>query len=87
MNPGAYFPRITNLVTRSVAQTGEERGELATGGGIGILLEDDLLKFGDGGNLQGTRVSDHYSASRFRDSESGLTRVWLLINRFAVVST
>lgn len=52
------FPRVTNLVTRGVTQTGEERGELATGGGIGVLLEDDFFKFGGGGDLKGSRISD-----------------------------
>jgi hypothetical protein len=42
---------ITNLVTSGVSQTGEQGGELAANGGIGVLLEDDLVELCGGGDL------------------------------------
>lgn len=39
----------THLVASGVSETGEERGELAADGSIGVLLEDDLVEgFGRG---------------------------------------
>jgi hypothetical protein len=76
---------ITNLVTSGVSQTGEEGGELAADGGIGVLLEDDLIELGGGADLtQWLLETVRTLAIIFRWI---LTRVWLLINRFAVVST
>jgi hypothetical protein len=43
--------RVTNLVTRGVTKTGEQRGELASDRSIGVLLEDDLLESGSIGYL------------------------------------
>lgn len=42
---------VTNLVTRGVTKTGEQRGELAGDRSVGVLLEDDLLESGSIGNL------------------------------------
>lgn len=47
----------TNLVTSGIAQTGEERGELAAHRGGGIFLEDDLVEATGGRNLGDNRVS------------------------------
>lgn len=83
--PQSLTQGMTNLVASGVSQTGEERGELAADGGGGVLLEDDLLEFGCGGDLeesQSATIASHASAI-----ESDLTLVWLLIKRFAVVST
>lgn len=46
---GGYI--VTNLVTSGVSETGEQGGELAANGGIGVLLEDDLVELGHGGDL------------------------------------
>lgn len=75
---------MTNLVTSSVSQAGEQRGKLATDRGIGVLLEDNLLESSRTGNL-----SDMSLATDPPQLHTGLqlTRVWLLINRLAVVST
>lgn len=57
---GSYssLARVTNLVTSSVAQTGEERGELATSGGLGVLLEDNLVELAGVGDLWSIFVSN-----------------------------
>lgn len=76
---------MTNLVASGVAQTGEQRGELAADGGSGVLLEDDLVESRGRSDLeesQSATIAAHASSI-----ESDLTLVWLLINRFAVVST
>lgn len=76
---------MTNLVASGVAQTGEQRGELAADGGTRVLLEDDLVESSGRGDLvesQSATIAAHASAIK-----SDLTLVWLLINRFAVVST
>jgi hypothetical protein len=76
---------MTNLVASGVTQTGEERGELAADGGIGVLLEDDLVESSGRSDLaefQSATIAAHASAIK-----PDLTLVWLLINRFAVVST
>lgn len=75
---------MTNLVTSSVSQTGEERCKLATDRGIGVLLEDDLLESSSAGNL--SHISSATDPLQWY-TVLQLTRVWLLINRLAVVST
>lgn len=42
---------LENLVAGGVAETGEERDEFATEGGLGLVLEDDLVKLGGVGDL------------------------------------
>lgn len=80
-------PRKTNLVAGSVTQTGEEGGELATNGGIGVLLENDLLEVRSASDLF-KRKTISTQLRKFRAIFlSELTRDWLLINRLAVVST
>lgn len=44
---------LEDLVTGSVAETGEEGDELAADGGGGGVLEDDLVQFAGTGNLEG----------------------------------
>lgn len=48
-----HKPGTTNLVTSGISQTGEKRGELATGGGSGVILEDDLVESTSGSDLGG----------------------------------
>lgn len=76
--------RVTNLVTGSVSQAGEQRGELATDCSIDMLPEDNLLESGSIGNL--SRIQSAIDTFSFVNNPN-LTRVWLLINRLAVVST
>lgn len=76
--------RVTNLVTGSVSQAGEQRGELATDCGIDVLPEDNLLESGSAGDL--SRILSAIDTFSFVNNPN-LTRVWLLINRLAVVST
>lgn len=80
-----HTKRETNLVASGVTQTGEQRGEFATDGRSSVLLEDDLVESTCGGNL-GAVQSETMTADAF-GLMSNLTLVWLLINRFAVVST
>ena len=79
---------LENLVPGGVTQTGEERGELAAERGVGVLLEDNLVQTGGGGNLTQRTISPmlSYSLVRLRDRKCR-TRVWLLINRLEMVST
>lgn len=76
--------RVTNLVTGSVSQAGEQRGELATDCGIDVLPEDNFLESGSAGDLSRIPLA-MYTFSFVHNPN--LTRVWLLINRLAVVST
>lgn len=48
---------LENLVTGGVTQTGEEGGELAAEGGVGVFLEDDLVQTSSGGDLIQRTVS------------------------------
>lgn len=60
-------PRLTNLVTSGISETGEERGELAADGGSGVLPEDNLLEFGGGcdlGGIESAIVAAHLIANR-----------------------
>jgi hypothetical protein len=75
---------VTNLVTGSVTETGEQRSELAADCGIGVLSEDNLLETGSAGNLSRAQSATGYM---YNVDNPNLTRVWLLINRLAVVST
>jgi hypothetical protein len=74
----------TDLVTCGITETGEERGELASQRRVGIFLEDDFVEFTGRRDLAQSRVSQ-LNPSVIRIAQ--LTRVWLLISRFAVVST
>lgn len=49
--------KLTNLVTGSVAETGEEGGELAADGGISVLFEDNLLEVGGRGDLEKSQLT------------------------------
>lgn len=53
---GVSCRKLTNLVTGSVAETGEEGGELAADGGISVLLENDLLEIGGRSDLEATQL-------------------------------
>lgn len=53
---------MTNLVASGVAQTGEQRGELAADSGSGVLLEDDLVEGSSRSDLGKSQVSDNRSA-------------------------
>lgn len=87
---------LKDLVAGGVAKTGEQREELAAGRCGGCVLEDDLVQFAGIGNLDWEAVS----SPKYRRSEGEkkppvhagamerrLTLVWLLISRFAIVST
>lgn len=79
------------LVSSGVSQTGEQGSELAANGSIGVLPEDDLVELGRGGDLGINSSQPPHSMRKQRSSPSCShrirTRVWLLIKRFAVVST
>lgn len=42
---------LEDLVAGGVAETGEEGDEFATEGGVGLVLEDDLVELGGVGDL------------------------------------
>lgn len=49
---------LKDLVAGSIAQTGEQRDELAADGGRSVLPEDDLVQLARVGNLRRVTVSD-----------------------------
>lgn len=78
---------LEDLVPRRVAQAGEQRDELAGEGSGSLVLEDDLVQLAgtrDLGEYELDQGGSHVGSRYCRDP---LTLVWLLINRFAMVST
>lgn len=80
----SYRPGFTYLVTSSISQAREERGELAGDRRIGVLFENDLFESAGGSDL-GRPFGQQWTSSGAILSNP--TRDWLLINRLAVVST
>lgn len=76
---------MTNLVARGIPQSGKQRGELAAERCSCVLLENNLVESTRRCDLEASRsVTMTAHAIQLK---CVLTLVWLLINRFAVVST
>lgn len=79
---------LRNLVSGSISQTREQGEELSSNRGSGMVLENDLVKFADVGNLLHAILSFRPSFCSCLSVEPIIhTLVWLLISRFAIVST
>lgn len=77
---------LEDLVTGGISQTREERNELLSDSSGGRVPEDDLVQLARTRDLK-KAVSINCPCARIERRAGLLTRDWLLINRFAMVST
>jgi len=77
--------RASDLVSRSISETWEEGEELATSWRGSLILEDDLVQLSGGDDL----IDNQQAATYCKPFPCDIFRTfpWLLINRFAIVST